>query len=447
MKLLEDKNIEKVSDKCNILFRIPFRDTYTNHQVPGMTSTNRYRSSIPTENLENESLVAAAMAAAKGDDLRSKSTSSTTYTNNLSSVSASIAALNRSTMTSINSVLEVLPPPFNPHRRDNKVLFIQASFLLSLIVLWTIYFYSSHLIHPFRNPHSLDYQLAFDESFGFFNDIPSHIWKNKKQRVKNQPKHNDGQLGLRSKFMNRDSPAIWYQHNWDTEFTCPHERKVGGISDGSKWVCDPHRLKGADNDINGNGTKELKVKSKEKQNPGDGTDNNCLVYSFGRGSPNARTFDFAFETDLLKLLGGPESCEIHFFDHRLNKFAGNPPDGIILHPWSLEGSVDARSSRRNFMTLKETVQHLGHEGRELDVLRIDCEGCEWQTFREWLTSGISSRQILVTLHGAPKNDDDLFEQLEADNYVIFHREADTRYGGMWQEYGFLKLAPQFFDRQ
>lgn len=417
-----------------------------------MTSSNRDHNSIPTENQENEGLVAAVATAAQVDGLKSKSTSSTTYTTDFSGVSTSASVLRRSAMMSINSVLEVLPPPFNQHRRDNKLMFIQASFLLSLLVIWNIHLYSSHLIHPFRNPHSLDYQLAFDESFGFFNDIPSHIWNHKKERVKNQPKHNDGQLGLRSKFMNRDSPATWYQHNWDAEFTCPHERKVGGISDGSKWVCDPHRLKGTDDgddngNGNGNGNKERKGKRSEKNNPEDGDNNDCLVYSFGRGSPNARTFDFAFETDLLKLLGGPESCEIHFFDHRLNKFAGNPPDGIILHSWGLEGSVDARSSRRNFMTLKETVHHLGHEGRELDILRIDCEGCEWQTFREWLTSGISSKQILATLHGAPKNDDDLFEQLEANNYVIFHREADTRYSGMWQEYGFLKLAPEFFDRQ
>lgn len=294
-----------------------------------------------------------------------------------------------------------------------------------------------------------DYQLAYDESNGFFNDIPSHIWNHKKQRVQNQPKHNDEQLGLRSKFMNRNSPGSWYQHNWDAEFTCPHERKVGGISDGSKWICDPHRLKHSDGNGNSNSNSNSASNGdsgNKNEITGSKQDRNCLVYSIGRGSPNTRNFDFAFETDLLKITGGPDSCEIHFFDHRLDKFGGHAPHGITLHSWGLEGSIDAPLSRRNFMTLKETVHHLDHEGRELDILRLDCEGCEWHTFREWLDSGASARQIVVTLHGAPKNEDDIFEILEANNYVIFHREADTRYGGMWQEYGFLKLAPEFFKK-
>ena len=74
----------------------------------------------------------------------------------------------------------------------------------------------------------------------------------------------------------------------------------------------------------------------------------------------------------------------------------------------------------------------------------NCEGCEWQTYPEWLNAGVTPNQLVVTLHGAPKNEDNLFEMMEASNYVIFHKEADIRYGGMWQEYGFLKLTPEFF---
>jgi len=279
-----------------------------------------------------------------------------------------------------------------------------------------------------------DYRLAYQESSGFFNDIPSHVWKQKKQRVQNQPKHNDEQLGLRSKFMNRNKPKSWYQHNWDAEFTCPHERRVGGVSDGAKWICDPHRLNKDRIDVDG-------IHDDTYQH----SKNGCLVYSFGRGSPITRTFDFAFEIDLLKTIGGEGTCEIHFFDHRLDTFGGHAPRGVILHPWGLEGSTDASKSRRNFMTLKETIHELNHEGRQLDIMRLDCEGCEWNTFREWLNSGILPRQIVVTLHGAPGNEHNIFELLEANNYVIFHREADVRYGGMWQEYGFLRLAPEFFD--
>ncbi len=344
---------------------------------------------------------------------------------------ASLSDLNQSLLSTVNGVLIILPPPFNQHRRDNKLLYLIAAFILFFIFTYHILFNFTHVLHPLRNPNKADYELAYIESNGFFTDIPSHIWNQKKVRVHNQPKHNDEQLGLRSKFLNRNHPGTWYQHNWEAEFTCPHETKVGGVSENSKWVCDPHRLNQKDVFIG-----EISKVAKD----------DCLVYSFGRGSIITGSFDFAFEVNLLKLLGGPGSCEVHFFDHRLDNFKGRVPKGITVHPWGLEGEVDASLSRRNFMTLKETVRHLGHDGRKIEILRLDCEGCEWHTYQEWLTSGVTPRQIVVSLHGSPKNEDNIFEMLEAKNYVIFHREADMRYGGMWQDYGFLKLAPEFFDK-
>lgn len=107
------------------------------------------------------------------------------------------------------------------------------------------------------------------------------------------------------------------------------------------------------------------------------------------------------------------------------------------------------------MTLGETVEMLGHGGREVDVFKVDCEACEWRIFREWFDhskeggggggKGIVMRQILVELHGAPRFENDFFETMERNNFVIFHREADTQYAGIWQEYSFLRLAPEFFS--
>ncbi len=299
-------------------------------------------------------------------------------------------------------------PPALPHRR-NRHIYLLASAILSFFIL-----------HSFTQKTSSreDYKLAQNESHGFFKDIPSSVWRAKKERVRNQPHHNDQELGIRSKYTNRNSPSIWYEHNWQVNFDCSSEKKIGGTSEGSKWVCDPHRI----------------MKS-----------NKCLVYSFGRGSPHSRSFDFAFELDLLKEVGGSESCEVHVFDHRLDGYGGFVPTGIITHHWSLEGEIDAPRARKGFMTLKEIVHHLGHEGRELEVMRIDCEGCEWHTYTEWLNSGVKPRQLLVSFHGAPRNEDQVFEIMMQKDYVIFHREADTRYGGMWQQYGFLKLDASFFS--
>lgn len=299
-----------------------------------------------------------------------------------------------------------LPPPL-PHRR-NKHIYILASFLLSIFILHNV----SHNNRPIEH-----FKIAEHESNGFFKDVPASTWEAKKDRVTNQPHHNDNELGLRSKYTNRNSPSKWYEHNWQPNFDCNSERRIGGTSEGSKWTCDPHRIK----------------KSKK-----------CLVYSFGRGSPSSRKFDFAFELNLLEEVGGVGSCEIHVFDHRLHDYGGKIPKGIFLHDWSLEGEVDAPRARKGYMTLKETIHHLEHEGRDLEVMRVDCEGCEWHTYPEWLISGVQPRQLLVSFHGAPSNEDEVFEMMATNNFVIFHREADDRYGGMWQEYGFLRLDSSFF---
>jgi hypothetical protein len=319
----------------------------------------------------------------------------------------SIRNASKHIQTATKEIISKLPPPL-PHRL-NKHIYLLASVILSFFILHTFTKKAS------SNEH---YKLAQHESKGFFKDIPASAWRATKDRVRNQPNHNDKELGLRSKYTNRNSPSTWYEHNWQVNFDCNSERRIGGTSEGSKWTCDPHRI----------------VKATKK----------CLVYSFGRGSPNSRSFDFAFELNLLKEIGGAGSCEVHVFDHRLDDYGGEIPEGIIPHHWSLEGEIDAPRARKGFMTLKEIVHHLGHEGRELEVMRVDCEGCEWHTYPEWLNSGVEPRQLLVSFHGAPRNEDEVFEMMAQRNYVIFHREADTRYGGMWQEYGFLGLDSSFF---
>ena len=324
----------------------------------------------------------------------------------------------------LKPILLHLPQPLNSRRSENKIIYIIAAFALGIVFLLNVCSRSEKIIHPLHaSKHGpSDYDLAYRESLGFFNDIPSEEWLRKKERVQTQPKHNDEKFGLRSKYLNRNHPSIWYQNNWQVEFTCPHEIQLGGASDGSKWTCDPHRIS--------------KNKKGENRDP-------CLVYSFGRGSPNARRFEFSFELDLLEHLDG-DGCEVHVFDHRLKDFGGNIPENIIAHSWSLEAETDAALGRRDSMTLREIVTQLGHKGREVDVFRLDCSGCEWNTYKEWLTSGVEIKQILVELHGAPRNEDTLFEELESHGYVIFHNEPDVRVAGIWQEFGFLRLSADFF---
>jgi len=396
----------------------------------------------------------------------------------------------------LQPILSDLPPPYNPHRSENRIILLLASTIVTILIFVNLvtttstsssskYFVGSSSSNTNSNTNNggsrsitigtstmvIDshYSLAYRESLGFFHDIPNDVWMEKKKRVKSQPRHNDAKLGLRSKFANRERASTWYQNNWEAEFTCPHERRIGGSGDGAKWTCDPHRIQAIASlrqqqeqtqqqkqqpqpQLNDNDTNDpIKITTINTNNP----TNPCLIYSIGHHGKrpqhviNPNYFDFSYEQSLLTELGGSSSssnnnsqhaCEIHIFDSWLATYRGPSPPGLILHPWGLEGVADAHLGRRDYMTLGETVERLGHGGREVDVFKVDCEACEWHTFREWFDhsdgsngsdggsgGGVVMRQILVELHGAPKYEDDFFETMEKNHFVIFHREADTQY--------------------
>mmetsp|Transcript_75631 Transcript_75631/g.210096 ORF Transcript_75631/g.210096 Transcript_75631/m.210096 type:complete len:107 (-) Transcript_75631:48-368(-) len=46
------------------------------------------------------------------------------------------------------------------------------------------------------------------------------------------------------------------------------------------------------------------------------------------------------------------------------------------------------------------MELLGHDAsRTIDLLKIDCEGCELSTLRDW--THLDIRQILIEVHGVP----------------------------------------------
>ena len=98
-----------------------------------------------------------------------------------------------------------------------------------------------------------------------------------------------------------------------------------------------------------------------------------------------------------------------------------------------------------FKSLRTIVKELGHENRIIDLFKIDCEGCEWESSESWFHANVMLRQILVELHestGAPK----FFDMMYDNDYVIFHKEANIANTGPQNtciEYSFLKLAPEF----
>ena len=351
-----------------------------------------------------------------------------------------------------HSVLPHLPRPLGPRRPNSRLVFPVASAVLCAASLYLT------AISPILRPRKAsiaaerDFELAWIQSAGFFDDVPSSEWKDKRERAQSTPSHNDAGLGMRSEFVSRDRPAVWYQNNWDPTFTCPEERRVGAGGDGGKWVCDPHRIREA---------------AERRMKTGSGGGNGCLAYTIGIGvegggvragkkkgtgeemGTEAQKFDLNFELALLDELGGAGSCEIHVFDSRASDLSLLPsrlPKDIIFHPWSVEGEADRPLGRRDRLTLSETLQRLGHTGHTIDVFKVDCESCEWTQYRDWTNSDATLHQILVELHGSPHNDNRLFEDLRHQGYVVFHKEVDAQYGGMWVEFGFLRLHPEFFKK-
>lgn len=98
------------------------------------------------------------------------------------------------------------------------------------------------------------YSLAYEQSFGFFADIPDENWKvAQKIHAKLFPNHFSEDLKKNShtfdgvhgqyKMLSQISPK-WHAENFHEEFHCAYAQRIpaDGSPDGPKWVCDPHRI-------------------------------------------------------------------------------------------------------------------------------------------------------------------------------------------------------------
>ena len=69
-------------------------------------------------------------------------------------------------------------------------------------------------------------------------------------------------------------------------------------------------------------------------------------------------------------------------------------------------------------TIQDIISSLGHNDRTIDILKIDCEGCEWESYDTWL-NGPKIRQIQVKLYGIKKAKE-LLSSAYNSNFVVFH---------------------------
>lgn len=162
---------------------------------------------------------------------------------------------------------------------NRKLLQIVVAIVMTLVYFLRITDVGRSQSAPLSN--SDDFALAKRESLDFFDDIPSSHWNLLKQKVADMsPNYNTwylphpGKAAPGDKRNNKD--GYFYQNHYEPEFVCLHERRVGRLGDGGKWICDPHRITNQDD---------------------------CLVYSVGSNN------DFSFEQSVLDEIG--QHCEIH----------------------------------------------------------------------------------------------------------------------------------------
>eukprot|EP00588_Corethron_pennatum_P007275 CAMPEP_0194283770 /NCGR_PEP_ID=MMETSP0169-20130528/26101_1 /TAXON_ID=218684 /ORGANISM="Corethron pennatum, Strain L29A3" /LENGTH=226 /DNA_ID=CAMNT_0039029439 /DNA_START=399 /DNA_END=1076 /DNA_ORIENTATION=- len=201
---------------------------------------------------------------------------------------------------------------------------------------------------------SMSTSLALKESLSFFDDINDKNWMLLKERFqKTQPNYDTNlkQFERHSRY-----PNYFWANNWEPEFTCPHEIRLGKLGDGGKWICDPHRI----------GERVA-------------NDNECIVYSVGSNG------NFEFEKEVKKVAS--QNCKVHTFDikseGRHKSFADEAIKanstfhhiGIGSKKQATEGSV--------FKTFGQIFKMLGHEKKVIEILKIDVEGGEWENYKDW----------------------------------------------------------------
>ena len=196
-----------------------------------------------------------------------------------------------------------------------------------------------------------------------------------------------------------ETGRVFFQLNWEPSIRCIADKRVGVFGDGGKWICDPDCLLVA---------------------------RNCTVFSIG--SNNQWDFENAME---------PYGCRIHTFDHTVA--APATPAHVTFHPYGAAG----QSAGPSLKSLPDMYALAGVTGR-IDVLKIDCEGCEYAVFRDPATLAFIKRhvkQILVEIHFTTTAATEALAQALTDaGFRAFSKEPNIQYSdGSCIEYALLNI--------
>ncbi|KAL5022769.1 hypothetical protein ScPMuIL_001924 [Solemya velum] len=144
---------------------------------------------------------------------------------------------------------------------------------------------------------------------------------------------------------------------------CKHQVRIGNSGDGGWDVCDD--------------------KAYKPKKP-------CLVYSFGINR------DYSFDDGIVERYG----CEVHSFDPTMYTREHKLAPNVWFHPIGLAGRNGKMDKMGPIRTLGSIRKLLNHTHKAIDILKIDIEGMEWESFREMTKSDVLSdiRQLAIEFH-------------------------------------------------
>ena len=118
---------------------------------------------------------------------------------------------------------------------------------------------------------------------------------------------------------------------------------------------------------------------------------------------------------------------------------------LLLPQLALRGG---ESTTENALTLGQIQARLGHTGRHIDLLKVDCEGCEWdaltRVFGDLRAGNLTVGQIQVELH-APVSitkSEERGDRAQVDQ--IHRRQSDRKFSYSVRRSGMLRPVIRLF---
>ena len=219
--------------------------------------------------------------------------------------------------------------------------------------------------------------------------------------------------------------------------------RYDSFGDGPKFICGIDTIAASANTNAANASSSASsssssslttVASSSTSSNNENNNNNCLVYSIG--SSNNIDFEMAVSKFTKSNSNGNNGCEIHTFDPTIEyqNFIGH--DYATFHQWGL-GNDNSRMNRGKYNWISKSfntiINELNHTGRTIDILKIDCELCEWftmpQLFQDITNSGLIVNQIQIEMHRSKRkvvtqNITSFFEFADNAKMRIFHKERN-----------------------